>query len=254
MKKLKRVVCGLFAIVMSVMMVLSVDCQKVSAAGKVYVNSDVRCGVGMKYYSGVRVTLAGENDRIKNVKVYQGKKKTTNLVVKVTSQRKGEYAYLTMYAKKAGTYKVTFDVYKDSKTKRTSRTIKVHAQGYNTVIKSVQLNGKNIVEDANSAYSTYISNKSAKVKFGLADGYKIKKITVSSYDQNGEEKTKSFKNGKNVTFGKYGYTYDSDYYWEKGMWAYTKFTITYVDKYAQSVDNNESTVTYYIYTRATKWY
>lgn len=257
MKKLKKIICGFLVMVMSVTLLFAADSQTALAAGSVYVNSDVRCGVGMRYSSAIKVSLVDTNDTIKNIKVYQGKKKTNNLVVKLTEKNTGSYspyAYLTIYAKKAGTYKIKFDVYKSSKRKRTSRTVRVHAQGYNSVISSVKLNGKNIIKSSSDTYSAYVSNKSAKVKFGLSNGYKIKKITVSYRDQNGREKTKNFKNGKKLNLGNYGYSYDNNNYWQKGMWAYTKFTITYKDKYAQDVNYNEGTVTYYIYKKATKWY
>lgn len=257
MKAIKKMLCILLAITLACGVGVMTDCQKAEAAYKVYAPNDVRCGVGKRYYKTARIDLVSGEDTIKNIKVYQGKKKSKNLVAKLTALSHSDYspyAYITYYAKKPGTYKIKFDVYKSKKSKRTSRVITVHAQGYDSSIVAVSFNGKNIVKDYKDCYSCYTDRKSGKIKFTLAKGYSIKKIRMSYRDQNGDWKTIAFKNGKKATFGRYGYSSDTESYWSKDMWALTQFEITYKDRYAQNVDNSEHTVSYYVYTKASKWY
>ncbi len=233
--------------------------RDVQAASSVYVVSKARCGVGMRYSSTVTVNLVASTDTIKNIKVYsgtKGSKKTSNLVVKRTYQYKSSYrpyADLTFYAKKAGTYRIKFDVYKSSKSKRTSRTVTVFASGYGSSISKVTLDKTTATSSAANMSSYYTTKSSAKVKFTMAKGLKIKKITASYLDQNGKVKTKTFKNGSKITFGKYGSSSDTDYIWQRGMFAYTHFVISYTDSYAQD-DSAVYTAYYTIYTKASKWY
>lgn len=259
MKISRKLLCFLLAIVLGCCTGIIGNCQKAEAAIKVWAPSNVRCGVGMRYAASARIDLVSPKDTIKNIKAYQGKKRTSNLIVKQTYRYHSEYtsspyATLTFYAKKTGTYKIKFDVYKTAKSKRTSREITVHAKGYGGVISSVSLNGKYIIKDSKDCSSYYYHGSSAKVKFGLAKGYKIKKIRIVRYDQNGDPKRVAFKNGKKVTFGKYGSSLDTESTWQRAMWSLTQFEITYRDSFAQDVDNNEYTTYYYLYTKASKWY
>lgn len=257
MKTIKKLLCILLAVTLACGSGFIMDCQKVDAAYKVYAPNDVRCGVGKRYCRTVTVDLVSASDTIKNIKIYQGRRQSRNLVVKLTSKGRTDYnpyATFTYYAKKPGTYKIKFDVYKSKRAKRASRVIAVHAQGYNSSITAVSFNGKNIIKDYQDCYNYYTDKKSGKIKFTLANGYRIKKIRMSYYDQNGDVKTVAFKNGKKVSFGRYGSSWDIETYWQKSMWATTQFDITYTDRYAQNVDNNEHTVSYYIYSRASKWY
>jgi len=257
MKATKKLLCFFLTCILTCSAGFVLNCQETEAASTVWAPNDVRCGVGLRYSGSASISLVSKSDSIKNLKVYQGKKKTKNLFVRMTYKYKSDsspYAQLSFYAKKAGNYKIKFDVYKSAKSKRCSRTINVHAKGYGTIISTVSINGKKVTNDYSNYSSYYAGAGSAKVKFSLADGCKIKKIRVSRYDQNGQAKKVSFKNGSKVTFGKYGSSSDNDYSWQKGMWSTTTFEITYKNKYAQNVDNSESVIYYTIYTKASKWY
>ena len=125
---------------------------------------------------------------------------------------------------------------------------------YGGVLDTVTVGGKKIY-DVNKkdnkvgSYYHYTTAKSGKVKFKLDEGCKITKITVSTYNKKNSSAPvdKSFKNGKKLTFGKYGYKYSSYYGWNKPMWAPTNFTIYYTDKYNKGV---ESFITFVIFRKA----
>lgn len=258
MKIIKKLTAAFLtlALLLGCMPLAAVDIQ----AASIYVPNDRRCGVGPRYYSTADIYLASRTNVIKNIKVYSGKKRTNNLVIKQTYKYKYEYATspyirMTFYAKKTGTYKVSFDIYKNSKAKRkmASRTMRIHASTFGSVVSKVAVNGKDVIgQNPNNQYSYYTSLRSAKVKFSLAKGCRIRSIKVIRRDQNGNDRTYSFSNGKKVSFGTYGIFNDDEYSWNRGMWSYTTFRITYRDSYAQDATENR-TVDYTFYRRATKW-
>ncbi|MCI8483267.1 MAG: hypothetical protein HFH41_02875 [Lachnospiraceae bacterium] len=263
MKLGKRILSLVLAAVMCCGMGFAVSGTEAEAAAKVTVPKVIRCGVGMRKTQTITINMPGKDDKIKNVKVYEGSKKTKNLVVKetyryrysgtgTTSTTYPSTSNLTFYAKKEGVYKIKFDVYKTKTARRSSHTITVRAKEHgDSIIQGVTLDGQNIWDPYNP-YSHYTTKKSGKLKFTLADGCKIKKITVSYPDKKGKTQYKSIKNGKKVTFGQYGYQYSTSSSWGQNMWAGTSISITYTDKY------NQKGVTYYtnytIYTKANKWY
>lgn len=260
MKTGKRILCFLLAAVMTCSMGLAVNSTEAEAATTVSSPNYIRCGVGMKNYTAAYVSMPGKDDNIKNIKVYEGNKTTKNLVVKQTSRTKNTYsgatygsnATLTLYAKKKGTYKIKFDVYKSKSAKRSSHTITVRARGNSSsALDSVTVDGKKVC-DANKNnvnYSYYTTAKSGKVKFALDEGCKITRIEMATYNKkNASAQTKkSFKNGRKATFGKYGYEYSSSSSWNKSMWAPTTFTIYYTDR---NDKGQSKSMSYTIYRRA----
>lgn len=265
MKKAKKHLCILLAAVLCLGTGLAVNGQEAEAAGKVVAPKKAICGVGASHASSFTVDLAEKGDTIKNIKVYQGSKRTKNLYVRKTYLNKGyesetyseaPYARINFYAKKAGTYKIKFDVYKSNKKKRTSRTVSVYANGTGDVISSVTIDGRNVSGySANYTPTDYYTTKNnGRIKFNLAKGYKIKNIKINYYSKNGNEITKTFKNGKKATFGKYAYSYSSSYSAQNSMWAVTRFDITYKNSYAKNKSEKEGVVSYYVNKRASKWY
>lgn len=263
MKKIKKILCILLAAVLCLGTGLAVNGQEAEAAGKVNAPKKAICGVGARYGNSFTVDLVEKSDTIKNIKAYQGNAKTKNLIVKKTYQFRGDdfstiepYARIEFYAKKAGSYKIKFDVYKSSKKKRASRTVNVYANGTGGVISSVTIDGLNV-----SGYSGnynpseyYTTKNSGKINFKLSKGYKIKSIKMIYHGKNGKEVTKTFKNGKKATFGKYAYSYSSSYSSSSEMWATTRFEITYKNAYAQNKNGREGVVSYYVNKKASKWY
>lgn len=242
MKTGKRLLCMILAAVMTCSMGLAGNGTKAEAAVKASAAKYIRCGIGMKNYVSTTVYMPGKNDNIKNIKVYKGRKRTNNIVVKQTYRMKNTYkgavygsqTTLTMYAKKKGTYQVKFDVYKNKTSRRSSHVITVRANGNsNSALMKVTLNGRKIF-DANKdkhLYGYYTTAKSGKVKFIMDEGCRITNITVHTCKKNSYVQTvKPFKNGRKITFGKYGSVSSSDVSWSKPMWAPTSFTIYYTDK------------------------
>lgn len=256
MKKVTKKLLGyVLAFVICFTAISSVNVIPAQAATKVTVPSNVRCGVGMNHYSSFSVYLIAGTDTVKITSITKSKKKTSDLVIKRTSKNysySNPYETFSFYAKTAGTYKVKLAVYK-GKIKRTERVVTVYAEGTGSIFSNVTLNGKKI-NTPDSEYSYYTSAKKGKVKFSLAKGCKIKEIKVSFYDQNGNLKTKKFRNGSTITFGKVGYSYTSDDDYEtKNMFAWTEFHIIYTDKFAQDA-TMERNAYYDIYVPASKWY
>ncbi len=242
MKIGKRILCFLLAVIMTCSIGLAGNSMEAEAATKVSITKYIRCGVGMRHNISTDVYMPGKDDNIKNIKVYKGKKTTKNLVVKQTSRSKntgtydnyGSVARLTMYAKKKGTYKIKFDVYKSKTTKRSSHTITVRARGNtDSALDSVTIDGKKVYDvNKNSAFTffCYTTATSGKVKFTLDDGCKIKNITMRTYKRDSNPVNKKFKNGSKAAFGKYGQDSSNSTSWNKSMWGRTEFEIEYTDE------------------------
>ena len=252
MKTGKRILCFLLAAVMSCGMGLTGNSMKAEAETKALVAKYIRCGVGMRNYKSMAVQMPGKDDNVKNIKVYEGNKTTKNLVVKQTSKTKNtsatykSSAAFALYAKKKGTYKIKFDIYKSKNSKRSSHTITVRARGNNGgALDTVTVDGKKVYDvnkNNEDYYFYYTTAKSGKVKFKLDEGCKITGITMLTYKKNSSAQTaKSFKNGKKATFGKYAYTYSysnsNTSGWNKSMWAATGFKIYYTDKNNKGEEN-----------------
>lgn len=259
MKKRKNIMCLILAAVMTFSVGFAVNGTDAKAADKISAPKTVRCGVGEYNRNSVVIPLASNTYTVKNVKAYKGKTKTTNLVVKKTYTSRSEtnpYVGYSVYAKKAGTYTVKYDVYANGKKKGKTKSFTVKASGYGDAISSVTINKKNVTKYvANYQPTSYYTTKNKiKVKFKAASGCKIKKIEMTYYDKNGKEVTKRVKNGSTVTLGKYAESYSYGTSSGKSLWASTRFTITYVDKYDQYDSKEKQTTSYTVYKRATKWY
>lgn len=181
---------------------------------------------------------------------------SSNLVAKQTmtqvSKNNGSddfnKAAIGLYAKKNGTYKVTYDIMNAKGKKKSSVTVAVYVYDY--PLKSITYNGKN----RNNNVTTL---KSAKIKVALTSGNTVKKLEYGVYNSKGEMTYKSFKNGSKVTFGTKPYSYSDDYssddgsniykYSNEGMMAETAIRLTYSDKYTKQ---NEIITIDYIYCLA----
>ncbi len=243
MKKMKRIMCLLLAAVMVFSVGFAVNGTEAEAADTTSAPKAVRCGVGASNGRDLSIPLASNTSTVKNIKVYQGKKKTKNLVVKrVYTNRDEETPYVEyrVYAKKSGKYTIKYNVYTNGKKGKTQQ-IKVRAQGYGSSIESVIVNKKNIrkyVANYRPDETYYTSKDKVTVKFKAAKGCKIKKIEMTYRDKNGKMVTKKIKNGKKVTLGKYASSRSSSYSSSKEMWAYTTFEITYKDSYNKNSDTS----------------
>lgn len=250
MKMTKRI----SSLILALLMVITVFAlpTPVAAAERGSVPSKVRVYSGSYDNTAISFNYVNAGDQIKNLK-----SSSKNLIVKQTYQREesesyssttpSNYAQIGVYAKKEGTYTVSFDIYsKDGSVKRSSHKVKVYAKN-DSPVSSIKLGGKSLWESS-SAFTTM---KSGKLSIKMASGYTLKKITIRTYDKNGKTVEKVVKNNKKITLGQYGYSYSYDYqssynpeywyaYWSKSISAPTYIEITYKDKWTKQ---NE-TVTY----------
>lgn len=249
MKKMKRIMCFLLAAVMTLSVGFAVNGTEAKAADENARKAPkaVRVGVGERYSSYVTIPLASKTDVVKNIKVYKGKSKTKNVVLKRVEKSSYEtdaYVRYAVRAKKAGNYTVKYNVYADGKKKGKTQKFTVYAQGYGNSISKVTVNKKNITKFIN-AYTPsryyYTTKNTVKMKFTPAKGCKIKKVEMIYRDKNGKEVTKKIKNGKKVKLGQYAEAYSSENYSGKDLYAETTFKVTYKDR----CDDEENT--YYVY-------
>lgn len=259
MKHVKRLLAGL--LVMSVLVgggIFSFG-TTVSAASLSYPKK-LHIDVGRANTDVIQIKLANEGDKIRNIK-----RSSKNLVAYQTSldvirdsyepSTSRNSAAIGVYAKKKGTYKVTFNIYdKNGKKKGGTKSVKIYANN-DTAVKSFKVDGKNIEN------LTYYNKKSARIKVTMNKGYKLKKIEVGTYkhikngnDTYAEMTYKKVRNGSKITLGTkpyyWSYKYENtgengSYYnnqWNKDMAASTEIRITYRDKYTKQT----ATTTYVI--------
>jgi hypothetical protein len=265
-KRFKSFICAVLALVLVFGSVVVLPPQEVSAATKLTYQTKVRAGVGIRYSNSVDINFAKIGDTVKNVKF--DKKalavKKTRTYSRVDGTDSYSYVRFTFYAKKAGTHKIKFDIFRNGKKSGKTKTITVYAAGNGALITSAKINGKNVIANNLNGYSYTTTRKKDKVSFGLAKGAKITKVEVGKRDKNGKMNYKTVnKKGSTVTYGLYGYGYDNKYTssysnysyntWQRDYFAETQFRITYTDSY--STTPKAKFTTYYTINRpATKWY
>ncbi|MBQ7065542.1 MAG: hypothetical protein IJN92_01855 [Lachnospiraceae bacterium] len=179
-----------------------------------YDEETISVGYAADWYYGsanyVYVSLKNDGDRVMNVK-----SNSKNLLAQKTRERyyrttekdysTGKYktevdygiTYIGFFAKKAGTYKVTFDVIKADGTLRCTKTITVKTYSYTAPginpVKSVKYAGKDLY-----THYPYTEKKSGKLKVTLKKGYKLVSIQIGKYDK-GKLVYKKIKNNRKIT-------------------------------------------------------
>lgn len=240
MKLMKRLSCFLLAFCMLATTLLIPD---VSAQAATVDKTKVHISLESQYSDSVTVNFKKGEYKISGLK-----SNNKNLITKATyvSSNDSEYATsygsatISFYAKKAGTYKVSFNVVDKKNKVKSKHTITVYANN-DYAIKNVTFNGKYDFYNVTTA-------KSGKFKVTLNKGYTLKQITMTTYNKNGKEVVKKIKNNQKVTLGTYRSIREnemSDSYenWYADLLAKTTFTITYKDKYTKGL----KTTTYTIY-------
>ena len=146
-----------------------------------------------------------------------------------TDEYTNPYAEIGLYAKKEGTYKVTYNICDKAGKKLSSGKVTVYAKN-DSPVKSAKFANKEI----NSALT---GKTSGKLSISMNKGYKLKKITVATYDKSGKEVVKNFKNNSTLKLGQYAYisrnTYSDSSSYYTSLAARTTITVTYVDKYTK---------------------
>ncbi|MDO5424711.1 MAG: hypothetical protein Q4F41_13380 [Eubacteriales bacterium] len=200
---------------------------------------------GVNSYA-LEFSLPKVGDTIKNLKSnskYLLLKQTRTSVSKSSYSGDSNEVTIGMFAKKEGTYKVSFDIYRNGK-KYTKKTITVYAKN-DSPIKTCKFSC------SRNAYGLTTA-KTSTVKVTMNKGYTLKKIEVGTIKTtskvpgtvSSEYVYKTIKNGGKFTLGTKPYTssgesgsLSSDYYYKYSstdMIATTVIRITYVDKYTKT--------------------
>lgn len=187
----------------------------VKVQSKAVAYADIRCTKLLE------VTYPVKGDRIKNLK-----SSSSNLKIMETeySYSKSEnHSIISYYAKKAGTYKITFDVYKADNKKRSSHSVTVYAgkfQGFWKINDKYYKKWPGYGGD-NGHVTYYTTASSGKIAFAVPKGGKLLKLEKSYYTAAGKEVKTRISNGTKVS-----YNHSSSYYANE-----TTFTATYKDTY-----------------------
>ncbi len=207
----------------------------------------------------IEITYDAANAQLKHIKT-----NNKNLIARQTYQKNRKEAdrwdkenpygcaKIGLYAKKTGTYKVTFDVYAGGK-KASSHSVNVFVRSNTDTdypIKKATFAGK-------TEFYGVTGKKSGKFKVTMNKNYKLKKIEVRTYDKNGREVVKTVKNGAKITLGAYAYKYENDYSYHSSYnssWYYDLstrlFAETSVRVYYQNTKTNaESSASYTLYRK-----
>ena len=233
MKKQKRMLCFVSAICLLITCLMVPDKQAAAST------ASTKEHIQLKQTGGSFEVKFQEGDyKIANLKA-----SSKNLVLRTTyvssSDMKNSYnkeypwgyARIGMYAKKKGTYTVTFNVVDRNNRVKKSHSVKVYATD-EYPIKNVTFAGK-------TEFYGIASKAKGKFKVNMTKGYKIQSIIMTTYNKSGSAVTKKIKNGQSVTLGKYraktmfvqGEAGRED--WQAELLARTEFKITYKDKYTK---------------------
>lgn len=229
------------------------DLNARAAAGASVESSNIEIAAQSAYTTSITVKYAKGDARIKNIKT-----SSKNLFARQTQQEYRSYestysqypfgyARIGLYAKKPGNYKVSFDVCDAAGKKTAKLTVKVRARyntGYDSPIQKATFSGKQ------DAFYTLSKKKSGKFKVTMNKGYKLKSITMVTYDAGGKRVEKKIKNNANVTLGSYVDKYEEEYvynsYWDESesyasyhlstsLFATTTFQVEYQNKKTKSI-------------------
>ena len=268
----------MFALVLFCTMQMEMNVQAEYVEDKVNgVNYDdesmVSVGYASEYnYGGgacASIYLQNDGDRVTNIKSssknliakktresYSSKTRKNKQTGKATTEVDYGNTYISFFAKKAGTYKVTFDVVKPDGTVRCTKTITVKTNSYEAAtspIKSIKYAGKDLY-----SYYPYTTKTSGKLKVTLKKGYKLVSIKIGKYDSNGKMVYTKVKNNGKITLAKKT-VYKSEYKYSDGTMVYTtdmlfpatSIVITYKNK--KTGESAEFTNTLYTMNKKQSW-
>lgn len=209
--------------------------------------------------------LPGYGYTIANLKSNNSKLKVKQILYSTEEgyTENDNYATISLYTGKEGTYKVSFDILDAQGKKVSSKKITVYARN-DSPLKTLKL-GKNTITSTTvnvvnmkTSDNYLLKGNSGKVKVTLAKGYKLKKIEYGIYDKAKDQMVyTTVKNNKKITYGKISSEYSSknEYfdedegtytrrnYWRKTATASTAIRVTYLDKYTKQ----ENTLSYSFY-------
>lgn len=244
MKIFKRTVSLFLAFCLCAGMLLLQPQSTVSAATTTTPNTKIlRMYPKTQNTSAIHVNLPkGKVCYVKNIKT--GSK---NLIAKNTyyytsnssDKYAAPYASIRLYAKKKGKYVVSYDICDKAGKKLSSGKTTVYVSD-DQPIKSVKFDKKYL-----SSAITF--KKSGKLSISMNKGYKLKKITVTTYNKSGKEVVKTVRNNSTIKLGEYAQIYDNSYsdgsrYFSTSLAARTQIKITYTDKYTKQKCESSYTI------------
>ncbi|MBD5545473.1 MAG: hypothetical protein HDR01_14835 [Lachnospiraceae bacterium] len=255
---LKHVTKGMFVLVLAFFFMLQAVIQAEAKTavdtvnGVTYSDSEsISVGYLYSFFEGAGgdalIQLSNRGDRVTNVK-----SSSTNLLAKKTYESydtstsidydtkqktvSSRYytTYISFFAKKAGTYTVTFDIVKQDGTVRCTKSIKVKASGStaSSPIKKITYAGKDLY-----SYYPFTTKGSGKLKVTMKAAYKLVSIEVGSCNKKGEITYKKVKNNKKISLVKkavytnqYNYSAGGTKYMSDELFPTTYIRITYQNK------------------------
>jgi len=153
--------------------------------------------------------------------------------------------HISFFAKKKGTYKVTFDVVGSDGAVKCTKTITVKTYGnagYVNPVKSVTYAGKDIYY-----YYPYTTRTSGKFSIKFNKGFKLVSVEVGKRDSKGEIVYKKVKNNKTIKLAKkekYSIEYSYSKYDCNPLFPQTFIRVTYKENKTGDID----TLNYSLYT------
>lgn len=256
MKKIKKLMLSAFTMLTFCFLfanVLTVNAKTSPVNGNIYINYGYDGKGNVKSQKKIRVTTYsstidsfqvryGSGDKIANLKVNK-----SGLKAAVTdTENYSDYgrSYISLYATKAATYKITFDVVNSSNVKRGHYTVQVQAVNSDALIKKATFKGKTVLSNTgtikksvktnSSKSATKVTGSSGKLKVTANSQYKITGIVAAYVNKNGTYSYKKLKNGKTLTLSKaYESSSTSAYSGSSSRSAkkYTYIYVSYKDKF-----------------------
>lgn len=258
MKKLQKISNKWFLLVIGLCILLgsgmSVSAANSLAPSKVHITAKYN-GYQNYYETPIAFDLKAKGDTIANLKSSSANLLTRQVYKDIRAEEGYFHSHvgIGIYAKKSGTYTVTFDILNKNGKKKSTEKVKVYADA-NQPVKSMTFGGKKV---GNMLFTT---SGSGKLKVTMNSGYKLKKIELGTWKKvktkNGTESELVYKTIKNnsvltlskkVVFNdtkegnlKKGYYFE---YYYNDMWANNVIRLTYVDKYTgKTVENTEHNI------------
>ncbi len=235
MKIFKRTVCLFLAFCLCAGMLLLQPQSTVSAATTTTPNTKVlRMYPKTQYTSAIHVNLPkGKVCYVKNIKVDKNgliAKNTYYYTSTSSDEYAAPYASIGLYAKKEGKYTVSYNICDKAGKKLSSGNVTVYVKN-DSPFKSVKFAGKELT-------NALTAKKSGKLSISMNKGYKLKKITVTTYNKSGQRVVKTMKNNGTLTLSQYAMVNDSSLldgtrYFYTSFAASTIVIITYTDKYTK---------------------
>lgn len=231
MKKLKQLLMCLSAFILCAGFVLAGSVTAEASSKDVPSKAYILVGTE----GGFWFTFDSAGSKITNLK-----SNSKNFVVKVTNYSSTECG-ISYYAKKAGSYKITFTI-KPKSGKSIKKTVKVTA-GKVDPIKKVTFGGKQIpIYTYWNSRALYTTAKSGKLSVSMNKGFKIKKIRVGTLKKYKKGKNtytdvvfKTVKNNSKISLGNVYKTGDETDIYDSFSSKYALIEIQYTSPYCEKV-------------------